>query len=458
MKLLINKHFYSFLLLLVLLASVILPLSIQAQTSSDAVISGFCNLSTPVTVSVQNRELQAVDDIFSNKIIIENVSNAHIGDLKVLLGIFSDDELVFTSVLDAQKSLHPLEKTTVLADVDVAGLQSGEYSYKVVAAQGLTNALSELLLQSSGEQVSTFLKGTPASVKFRTELTMNGIDLVQSGQEVDPGPLEFSVTTSNETDSLLTNLKVHQLLMNGAIPFGNAVEMNKVDVAKLLPGSERTSVFSTKSVRSGAYTAITMYDLHNVATPVIATLIQIGKYSENLYHTRIRSVGVGAQEALLTGAVCFDELVGTELRSGIIANVPFSFTQEKPDVEPIITYTNTNPSAFINLSLLSSSSLTRVELLESRNTPSSGVRDASLDDFDVTQEISLSFDCMQHDICLEEVEEVSEDGGANQSLDNQDDNMMFYIIAIIGVLLIILLYIRFGWVKPKEEPMHYPEK
>jgi hypothetical protein len=418
---------------------------IFAQTEATV---AFCDLPSPLHVSLKQSTGQEVIDSLKNVLVIENATNFDLAGVTVGIGVFKEETLEYVFVAGKDISLEPNAKDSIVVDIDATTLLPGDYTYRAAIAQGETADLISNLVLNDGLNDVTLTKTTPHEPVFETAVTVN--DIVAHSETIqveDDGPLMVEVSSKNVSNMPIFDTSIDVLLTRGNIPFGTAVSSAVTDQAKLFPGSARSTELTERFVNRGTYTLYVVQHVAQTLVPVTTIPLQIGNLTETETATRIAGVGVERKGEELQLTACLEKLRAGKTSRDHVASVPLQVTQT-PEFTSDVVYSKTQSSVAMTVPILRKNNTTTVSLLDqTRLVDDSAIAPA-------VQSIEMMFDCDRHELCEATAIDVAVDFAQEETVQT---SFWFYAgIAVMGLLVLLFLVRRLD-PQPEDHDKHHSE-
>lgn len=398
-----------------------------ARAESD---SEFCRLASPLLVGLKNTDSVEVSDSISNVIVIENISDFHVGGVTVGIGVFKNQILSHVLVVAEHVTLEPKTTQAITFDAAASMLPVGEYQYRAVATQGSSaDFLADLLIDENDRRI-TFNKIGDSKPLLDAQISINeeAIEIVD-----DSRPLSITVATKNVSSAPIFEAEIDLVFARGSVPYGTAMLSKTIDQAKLFPGSSRQTSLTTYFYNRGPHTLFVVQQLPAMLSPVTILPIQIGDRTNTVYETRLSAIGAKRDGDNMRLVGCIEELRNAEVYKSEVATVSAQATQSPDFIGEVVSSEGNQFVTLMAPLLASQETVTSLSLFrtESETTNSE----------DISQSISLTFDCDRHrSLCNIDTAEAVADFVQEETT---QISFWFYAgIALAGLLVMLLIVKR----------------
>lgn len=428
--------------------------SYVAGQETDTSETVFCSIESPLLARVTNAESETIEDKLRNTIIVENMSDKHIGGVNVAVGVFTGDDLTHLYVAETDKSIPPNSRDATIFSVDTSVLPAGDYTYQVVAEQGDVSSIISALILNNDRNSVPITKTSDSTDLLQTEIVINS-ESVGAGESVQlkvGESISIETATINTSALPLFDVEVDVLLTENDVPFGDAVVSYVHDEAKLFPGSKRVTKSIGNSVLQGPFSVFVTQHIPDTLMPLLHQDIQVGSIESHGYATRMSRVGVGERvnDSELEVAVCLEELRSGETHRDRVESVAIQLTQPETDYNSdILSNVNNVVEVLTTMPIMNDDVNTSVALLAVADNSSNG-------QLLTKQKIDFTFDCELHNICFEEVVEAAVEF---TQTDAAQTTFWFYGgIAVAALLMLFLIVSRVRPTPAETVEMHMPEE
>jgi hypothetical protein len=220
-----------------------------------------------------------VDEVLNNEITLLNKTPYVFGGVKIAVAVFdssSESLPTYWSVLPNEYTLIPNTPLFINPELDLSMISTGEYTVKVFSIQGDEIALLGAIIRDSKYTTGIKInKTSPRKTYTSVSVTVN--DQIYKGQTIPftkrGEPIDVEITTKNENDFPLLGNSMLGVITQGTVPLGTAVQVDKVDLMKLIPDGTRTTKLVDKFTHGGEYTVYAGIISPDTLSPLIAITV-----------------------------------------------------------------------------------------------------------------------------------------------------------------------------------------